>query len=45
MFDIQNLPSVIEEQERKDEEETKDMTEVEKQLYLFNKGRKVRLNK
>lgn len=33
---------MIEQQEREDEEATKGMTEAEKQLYLFNKGRKVR---
>lgn len=41
-FDINELPSMIEQQEREDAEATKGMTEVEKQLYLFNKGRKVR---
>ena len=42
-FDINTLPSQKEEQKRQDEEETKGMTESEKALYLFNKGRAVKV--
>lgn len=42
-FDTNTLPSQKEEQKRKDEEETKGMTDAEKALYLFNKGRAVKV--
>jgi hypothetical protein len=42
-FDTNTLPSQKEEQKRQDEEETKGMTDAEKALYLFNKGRAVKV--
>lgn len=42
-FDTNTLPSQKEEQKRKDEEETKGMTDAEKALYLFNKGRAIKV--
>lgn len=42
-FNIETLPSKQEEQKKADEEATKGMSETEKALYLFNKGRAVKV--